>query len=286
MLVSHMTNTMTNGYTLYYVKDAFTWLATLANIVWLPFLVFILAVLLLGIWKSPRPVLHILILCWIVPFSFYILYVLSAQLPHYFLPILIPLFSCVATALEFRPASWLSEKLDGSFWKRWGNRSWLAIVVVILGWQAVTYLTADVSLYQRDLTREQTSPEIQFYGDLYRKYLHVLPPDQKFVVLRDVRIYFPDSDFRRVISFYVTTNYATVQRYKPDMIMLWQQRISDYTQQGAQANAINKNAFAAVHQFFSDASREQLHGYHLIYRNDTGLAFVSDALYQKYFRSP
>ena len=29
-----------------------------------PFLIFILLVLLLGIWKSSKPVLHILILCW------------------------------------------------------------------------------------------------------------------------------------------------------------------------------------------------------------------------------
>ena len=113
MLVNHMTNTMTQGYTLYYVKTPFTWLWVFAGLAWPPFLIFIVLVLLLGIWKSSKPVLHILILCWIVPFSFYVLYVVSAQLPHYFLPILIPLFSCVATTFEIKPASWLSEKYNG-----------------------------------------------------------------------------------------------------------------------------------------------------------------------------
>ena len=286
MLVNHMTNTMTQGYTLYYVKTPFTWLWVLAGLAWPPFLIFIVLVLLLGIWKSSKPVLHILILCWIVPFSFYVLYVVSAQLPHYFLPILIPLFSCIATIFELKPVSWPSQKYSGSFLKTWGNKLWLAIAVLIVGYQAVSYLSADISLYRNDLTREQTSPAIQFYNALDEKYIHSLPSDRTYVIFRDVRMYFPDSASDRVLSFYVTTNYATVQKYKPDIILLWQQRISDYIQQGASANAINKNAFQAVHQFFSDASQNQLNGYHLIYRNDTGLAFVSDSLYEKYFKSP
>ncbi len=277
---------MTHGYTLYYVKDAFTWIATLANITWLPFLIFIVIVLLLGIWKSSKPVLHILILCWVIPFSFYVLYDLAAQLPHYFLPIMIPLFSCVATAFEFKPASWLPEKYDASFLKKWGNQLWLVLVVLIIGVQAVNYLAADVNLYQNDLTREQTNASIRFYNTLDAQYLYVLPSNRKYVIFRDTRIYFPDSDSDRVITFYVTTNYATVRRHKPDIILLWRQRLSDYLQPGAKKNAINKNAFEAVHQFFSDANQEQLIGYHLIYRNNTGLAFVSDALYQKYFNSP
>lgn len=160
MLVNHMTNTMTQGYTLYYVKTPFTWLWVLAGLAWPPFLIFIVLVLLLGIWKSSKPVLHILILCWIVPFSFYVLYVVSAQLPHYFLPILIPLFSCSATIFELKPVSWLSKKYSGSFLKTWGNKLWLAIAVLIVGYQAVSYLSADISLYRNDLTREQTSPAI------------------------------------------------------------------------------------------------------------------------------
>jgi len=160
------------------------------------------------------------------------------------------------------------------------------MAVLIVGYQALNYLSSDFRLYQNHLTREQTSPAIQFYDDLNQKYLSVLPSNQTYVIFRDVRIYFPDSASNHVISFYVTTNYATVQRDKPDIIVLWQQRVSDYTQPGALAAAINKNAFQAVYQFFSDASKGQLAGFHLIYRNDTGLAFVSDTLYQKYFRSP
>ncbi|HUH96109.1 MAG TPA: hypothetical protein VLZ89_02045 [Anaerolineales bacterium] len=285
-LIGHISNTMTQGYTLYYVKGPFTWFNTLGGLAWPPFLILILGVLLLAVGKSSRPVLHILILCWVLPFSFYVLYTVSAQLPHYFLPILIPLFSCLATAFEIKPASWLSAKHGSSFWRRRGNQLWVVIVVFILGYQTLGYLTADVRLYRNDTTREQTNAAIQFYNALDGKYLHVLPANQAFVVFRDVRVYFPDSASRHVISFYVTTNYATVQKYKPDIILLWQQRISDYTQQGALANAINKNAFQAVHQFFSDASKNQLSGFHLIYRNNTGLAFVSDALYQKYFASP
>jgi hypothetical protein len=285
-LVSNTSHDMTQGYTFYYVKSPFSWLSVLAGLAEPLFLIFVSLMLLIGIWKSSKPVLHILILCWVIPFSFYILYFVSAQLPHYFLPILIPLFSCVATAFEIKPASWLPQKYSGSFLTAWGNRLWLAIVVLIVGYQAVNYLSGDISLYHNDLVREQTSPAIQFYNVLNQKYLHALPSDQIYTIYRDDRMYFPDSDSRHVISYYVATNYSTVQKYKPDIILLLQQRISDFTQPGASANAINKNTFQDIYQFFTDASEGQLTGFHLIYRDDTGLAFVSDALYQEYFKSP
>jgi len=285
-LVRNTSHDMTHGYTFYYLKNPFQWLSVLADLASPLFLVFILLILAAGIWKSSKPVLSILILCWTIPFSFYILYFVSAQLPHYFLPILIPLFSCVATAFQINPFTWLSEKFSSSFLMTWGNKLWLAIVVLIVGCQIVNYLSADIKLYRNDLTREQTNQAIQFYNTLNEKYLHALPSDQTYVIYRDVRMYFPDSNSRRVISYYVATNYATVQKYKPDIILLWQQRISDYTQQGASANAINKKTFQDINQFYMDASKGQLSGFHLIYRNDTGLAFISDALYQKYFASP
>lgn len=285
-LVRNTSHDMTHGYTFYYVKSPFEWLSVLADLASPFFLIFILLVLLVGIWKSSKPVLYLLILCWTIPFSFYILYFVSAQLPHYFLPILIPLFSCVATAFEIKPASWPPQKHMSSLSTAWGNRLWLFLVVLMIGVQTVDYLSVDIKLYHNDLRREQTNQAIQFYNTLNEKYLHALSSDQTYVVYRDDRMYFPDSDSSRVISFYVSSNYTTVQKYKPDIILLWQQRISDYTQQGALANAINKNTFQAVYQFFSDASRNQLTGFHLIYRNDTGLAFVSDALYQRYFQSP
>jgi preprotein translocase subunit SecB len=70
----------------------------------------------------------------------------------------------------------------------------------------------------------------------------------------------------------------------PDVLILWRQRIYDYTQQGAQENALDPVSFQDMYQFYMDASQDKLKGYHLVYQNSIGLMFVSNTLYQIFFQ--
>jgi hypothetical protein len=96
-------------------------------------------------------------------------------------------------------------------------------------------------------------------------------------------MYFPDTPRWNVRTFW-NSKYSTIEKIKPDIIILWAQRILDYTQAGALESAVDPAAFQDTYTFFVDADNDQLRGYRLIYRDSQGLMFVSDAMYERYFK--
>ena len=114
--------------------------------------------------------------------------------------------------------------------------------------------------------------------------LKKIPASVSLVVYRDGRMYFPEGSGIRVRSFFNTSTYADLENKKPDLVILWRQRIWDYTRENAAQNAIDPAQFREIERFFSDARNNTLRGYVLIYEDQTGLAFVSNALYEKYFQ--
>lgn len=93
----------------------------------------------------------------------------------------------------------------------------------------------------------------------------------------------PD-DSRWVVKSYWNSKYSTIEEIRPDIIIIWSQRILDYTQAGAQENAVDPTTFQDTYQFYIDANNDQLRGYKLIYRDSEGLFFVSNELYEKFFK--
>lgn len=116
-----------------------------------------------------------------------------------------------------------------------------------------------------------------------KDYLPKITTDGSLLVLRDVRMYLPD-DSRWVVRSYWNSKYSVIEEIKPDIIILWSQRILDYTQEGAQANAVDPATFQDTYQFYVDADHNQLRGYQLVYRDGEGLFFATDKLYEEYFR--
>jgi hypothetical protein len=96
-------------------------------------------------------------------------------------------------------------------------------------------------------------------------------------------MYFPD-DPRWNVRTYWNSKYSTIEKLKPDIIILWSQRILDYTNANAQANAVDPATFQDTYTFFVDADHDRIRGYKLIYRDHEGLMFVSDAIYESYFK--
>jgi hypothetical protein len=65
------------------------------------------------------------------------------------------------------------------------------------------------------------------------------------------------------------------------VLLLIQQRIRDYL--NPNSTGIDPALFARNQQFYRDADKGTLIGYHLVYRDAFGLIFVRDELYQKYY---
>jgi len=77
--------------------------------------------------------------------------------------------------------------------------------------------------------------------------------------------------------------YSYIEQRNFSVLMLLEQRIRDYLNEGVQG--IDHEVFARNQQFYRDPDKEQLRGYHLVYRDPTGLVFVRDDLWKRYMLS-
>ena len=65
------------------------------------------------------------------------------------------------------------------------------------------------------------------------------------------------------------------------MLLLLRQRIRDYIQEGA--IGVDPERFPMNQAFYRDADNGSIAGFQLVYRDDTGLIFVKDAVCEQYF---
>lgn len=275
--LSRQASSQTEGWTLAYAKGPASWRHIIEDLYGrLLFVALSLIALGLGIWHSKNWMRHLLIATWAFPLGLYILFTTAIKPTHFFLPILLPVYSSLIVFLEFPPFH--SEKRRTTISFALG-----AVITAIIIWQFGIYINKDVTMYREVLTREENEGSLAFYDVLERDYLPRIQSTEPLTVFRDVRMYFPDNS-RWNIRTYWNSKYSTIEKIKPEIIILWSQRILDYTQEGALEAAVDPTAFQDTYTFFIDAKNDQIRGYRLIYRDAEGLMFVSDAMYELYFK--
>lgn len=85
----------------YYAKGPQWWVATLEKWYAAPlFLLFLFGSLVAGCFWGPRQYLHRILLTWVVPYSIYLLYFVAVKPDHYWLPVMLPLFSCAFSLFD------------------------------------------------------------------------------------------------------------------------------------------------------------------------------------------
>jgi 4-amino-4-deoxy-L-arabinose transferase-like glycosyltransferase len=97
-----------------------------------PLLLLLAAGLVCGcIWGS-RKGLHLLILSWSIPLTLYLFYFVAPKPDHYWLPIMLPLFSCALTPLELLFTAWKTSRRP---WLKWASAAALALAALgLLYW--------------------------------------------------------------------------------------------------------------------------------------------------------
>lgn len=78
-------------------------------------------------------------------------------------------------------------------------------------------------------------------------------------------------------------SYPYIQKSKFDVLLIRQSRVREDLNPIAQA--VNHAALTRVREFYANVRDGTVDGYRLIYQTDYGLAFVSEALYQRFFVS-
>ena len=238
------------------------------------FLILVLVACVWAIARDQRRLLHIIILAWLIPISFLVSFIMHYKF-QYWLPVGLPLFS---TFIVFFPENIKLEKPASS-----GRRQWLLwLAVAIVAFQFAQNISRDVKMYSDRLFREQTSPAIGFY-DRVEETLKPLPPIRGYHVYHDVRMYVPSRPDWYCESIFEMLDYAYLQEKWFDVILLRQQRILDYLNPAA--IVLDAAKLEASQAFYRDAQDGKIQGYRLLYRDEYGLIFVRDRLYENYFQT-
>lgn len=262
---------MSFGWSVAYTKGPAAWFPMIQEYYGQWFFVglaFIAAIL--GAIKSPRRLLYVLILTWSVPYALYVLFVIVIKPSHFLLPITLPLFSCLAYIMPFD-----GVQAGRGLAVRW--LSWGAVALIAL--QFAGNLSFDYSQYTEELYREETSESLKFYAELERQNLSCLPAGEHPLIYRDVRAYVPVSDRWQVEMKWGLVDYEYIQELKPDVVVLQQQRIKDYTLEENVENAADAAQMERTYRFYNDASQGTLEGYRLLLADNFGIAFARQDRY-------
>jgi hypothetical protein len=263
---------MSFGWSVAYAKGPAAWFPTIREYYGQWFfigLAFMAAIL--GAVKSTRRLLYVLILTWSVPYAIYVLSVIVIRPSHFLLPITLPLFSCLAFIMPFD-----GVQANRSILARW--LSWGAVVLIAI--QFVINISSGVSQYTEELFRQETSESLKFYAKLERQNLSCLPASEHPLIYRDVRAYVPVSDRWQVEMKWGLVDYEYIQQLNPDVVVLQQQRIKDYTLAENIEEAADQAQMDRTYRFYNDASQGKLEGYRLLVEDNFGIAFAREDRYQ------
>jgi hypothetical protein len=186
---------MSFGWDVAYAKGPASWFPIIQEYYgeWYTITVAIL-MLLVGIRYDSKRILSLLILSWIIPYSLYILYFIAIKPKHFFIPIILPLYSGLAMLPSLISKKNITELAGASDRINIGLRLFGYIALLTVAVQFVRNIQWDIDYYLKQLTREQTSTSINFYTTLDREYLSKIPDTIPLNIYRDIRVYVPPSN--------------------------------------------------------------------------------------------
>jgi len=222
------------------------------------FLIVTLSIAIISIFNSKKPFLHTLILSWFVPLTIYVFFFTHFKY-QYWLPVAIPLYS-----------NWIlifPENIRLSFKKQKILTLILSLIIII---QFAFFIDKDVKTISSHLTREENNASILFYEKV--KEILGQKTQENLYVYFDYRLYLPDDNAWTKETSYDLLTYPFIQEKDFDVLLLQQQRIMDYLQEGIQG--IDPEQFKLSQDFYREANEGNISGYELIYRDQTGLIFM------------
>jgi hypothetical protein len=231
------------------------------------FLLMAFAALGFGIARKETCLKSSIILAWCIPLSISI-FNLATRRTHYWLPIMMPLFS---TLVNLFP----EEKLRFNGKVRDRGKMALALLIVL---QAALFIRTDVSVYSEQLRREQEAPSILFYEKLEEEIFAPIVLSRQLVVYRDWHVYAPATPARQVEMNWDLATYSYIEDLNPDVILLDRENVLLFSQDDVVGQAVDQGDMAQMHAFYGDAARDELEGYQLVLQDNFGYALVRDEL--------
>lgn len=280
---SDLHEAMDSGFIVAYNNSPLLWLQVIEK--WyglLYFVLFAIVAMFIAAFKGESQRHNQLIAFWSIPFMIYIAFTLVIRAKHFPIPILVPVFSAVPAYFAFFAPEKFSISTGEYLKKNASKLAFTLLGVLIVGAQVVYALGRDVSMYEENLHREETSPSIQFYEKIEADYLSKIVLSRQLVIFRDVMMYVPnqpnyDDHFKWGVS-----DYETALKDNPDLLILNKQHLYDYTQEGQIETAADPG-FALTVQFYTDVLNGSVAGYTLLYQDEFGIVYLRESLYDQFF---
>jgi 4-amino-4-deoxy-L-arabinose transferase-like glycosyltransferase len=238
------------------------------------FLLLTFAALGLGIARKETRLKSSLILAWCLPLSISIIN-LGTRRTHYWLPIMLPLFS---TLINLFPEEKL--RLAGK------DRDWARIIMAALILvQAAFFMGTNVGIYASQMQRETQAPAILFYDKLEEQVFDPIILDRQLVVYRDWGVYCPETVQRRVTMNWDLANHAYIADLDPDVILLDRENVLLFSRPEVVSQAVNPGNMRLMQEFYGAAARDELPGYMLVLQDGFGYALVREELAEAFLGS-
>jgi hypothetical protein len=279
-VLSEQFNVLSSGYgVVYEVGLISSWPSVLECYGHWVFLLSILGVCIWGVIRGPNRLLQTIIVTWMIPISILVFGLIHFKY-QYWLPVILPMFSTLAVILpdKIEVRGLFTMKNNDS----WAKRLLAGLVLSAVAVQFTSYVYSDAVWFNQRVHAAENSSAILFY-DQALEALEPLPSGS-YYVYHDVRMYVPETDGWVTEAIFEPLDYDYFQQRNFDFVMLMQQRINDYL--NPEVVGIDSEAFARSQVFYKDANNGNLEGYHLVFRNDFGLIFVKDELYEANYVPP
>ncbi len=271
-VMSEQSRLLTQGYEIAYGRGLqAAWPLARKNFGRAVFLLVALGAALWGTFRGPRRLLHAIILAWALPLTVMVFFLIHFK-PQYWLPVMLPLFSCLAVALPER----LPRITDLKSLARHAL-PWITALMIV--YQFALFIRTDGRDYNSQLHRAENNASIAFATDAARA---LAPLDGRDIhIYRETNMYLPARANWSTEGIFEMLDYSYITERNFDVAMVMQQRIGDYL--NPNAKAIDADALTRSRLFYHDADQGALQGYTLVFRNGFGLIFVKNKLYQEYF---
>jgi hypothetical protein len=270
---------MSDGFVLSYSKGPAPWMPLITRLYAQPLFLLVAGLALYyGVINKEKQLLNSMIASWAIPFAIYLLFFISVKPKHFFMPILLPVFSTLPYLWDqIKPQE---IKLSKQTLARWVLMFGVAGIVINQFSYNINYL---YSFYSHELHKEENNQALVFFNQLDEEYLSKIVLNRQLIIYRDVAVYIADESRWEVNHRWGITDYEYIENLNPDLIVFWKQRIYDYTSEEAQSRALEPGEFSEAVRFYKDGLENSIDGYILLYEDEFGMAYLTVDLYKEFF---
>jgi hypothetical protein len=195
------------------------------------------------------------------------------------LPVALPLYSSLVILL---PEKWIFNQttFKSGFIKAASSLIHVFVLLIVII-QATLFVNQDMQIINATLHEADNNPRIQFYDQTLKALSPI--PDEPLSVYYDYRLYVPETSGWTTQTTYDLLEYSYIQENNFEILLLLEQRIRDYL--NPNVTGVDPDVFMRNQQFYRDADSGTINGYQLVFRNNVGLVYIREDLYQKYFQN-